>query len=83
MTEVAQAPTTYERSLVVARDLFALPYVPDDALAGDCQLLGRIRIILELTIDHFRLTASGRRLPTNGGSTCAYERSLVTRAPRW
>lgn len=43
------------RDLVVARDLFALPHVPDDALAGACRLLGRIRIILELAIDHFRL----------------------------
>ena len=29
------------RDLVVARDLFAQPHVPDDALAGACRLLGR------------------------------------------
>lgn len=43
------------RDLVVARDLFAQPHVPDDALAGACRLLGRIRFILELASDHFGL----------------------------
>ena len=43
------------RDLVVARNLFAQSHVPDDALAGASRLLGRIRTVLELAIDHFQL----------------------------
>ncbi|GJM45172.1 MAG: hypothetical protein DHS20C21_20140 [Gemmatimonadota bacterium] len=46
------------RDLVSARDLFAAPHVPDDAMSGASRLLARIRTILELGADHFRLVES-------------------------
>lgn len=70
------------RDLVVARDLFAQPHVPDDALAGACRLLGRIRTILELAIDHFRLMETmtprdyldfrDKLFPANGGQSAQF-----------
>ena len=43
------------RDVTAARNLFAAPHVPDDALSGASRLLSRIRTILELGADHFRL----------------------------
>lgn len=67
------------RDLVVARDLFAQRHVPDDALAGASRLLGRIRTILELATDHFRLMETmtprdyldfrDKLFPANGGQS--------------
>jgi tryptophan 2,3-dioxygenase len=67
------------RDLTVARDLFAGPRVPDDALAGACRTLDRIRIILELATDHFRLMETmttrdylefrDKLFPANGGQS--------------
>ncbi len=70
------------RDLVVARDLFAQPHVPDDALAGANRLLGRIRTILELAADHFRLMETmtprdyldfrDKLFPANGGQSAQF-----------
>ena len=70
------------RDLVVARNLFARPHVPDDALAGACALLRRIRTVLELAADHFRLmeTVTTREylefrdklFPANGGQSSQF-----------
>lgn len=43
------------RDVTAARNLFASPHVPDDALSGASRLLSRIRTVLELAADHFRL----------------------------
>ncbi|MFQ5527471.1 MAG: tryptophan 2,3-dioxygenase family protein [Thermoanaerobaculia bacterium] len=70
------------RDLVVARDLFGQPVVPDDALAGACRLLGRIRTILEMAADHFRLMETmtprdylnfrDKLFPANGGQSVQF-----------
>lgn len=43
------------RELVTARDLFAKPRVPEDALAGVVQSLKRITIAFDLAAQHFKL----------------------------
>ena len=43
------------RDLIRTRDLFAQPHVPDDAMAGACRLLERIKVALETGTTHFRL----------------------------
>jgi len=43
------------RDLVAARDLFAGAKVPDEALAGACRLLGRLRVVFRLMTHHFEL----------------------------
>ncbi len=43
------------RDLVSARDLFARPHVQDEALAGACRLLGRLKTIFDLATRHFEL----------------------------
>jgi tryptophan 2,3-dioxygenase len=48
------------RELVTARDLFARPRVPEDALAGAVQSLRRITICFELAAQHFRLMETMR-----------------------
>lgn len=70
------------RDLVAARDLFAQQHVPDDALAGACRLLGRIRTIFELATDNFRLMETmtprdylefrDKLFPANGGQSVQY-----------
>ncbi len=67
------------RDVIVARNLFAMGHVPDDALAGASRILGRIRIILELAADHFRLMETmtprdylefrDKLFPANGGQS--------------
>lgn len=43
------------RDLESARNLFAQEHVPDDALSGVSRLLARVRTILEIAAEHFRL----------------------------
>lgn len=43
------------RELVTARDLFAKPHVPEDALSGAVQSLKRITMCFEMAAQHFRL----------------------------
>ncbi len=42
-------------NLAAARDLFALPHVPDDKLAGASRRLDRIATILHVAADHWRV----------------------------
>ncbi len=48
------------RELVTARDLFARPRVPEDALAGAVQSLKRVTICFELAAQQFRLMETMR-----------------------
>ncbi|MFK7741224.1 MAG: tryptophan 2,3-dioxygenase family protein [Planctomycetota bacterium] len=48
------------RELATARDLFARPRVPEDALAGAVQSLKRITISYEMAAQHFRLMETMR-----------------------
>jgi len=48
------------RELVTARDLFARPRVPEDALAGAVNALKRVTICFELAAQHFRLMETMR-----------------------
>ena len=48
------------RALVTARDLFARPRVPADALAGAVQSLKRVTICFELAAQQFRLMETMR-----------------------
>src|SRR5262245_58354009 len=48
------------RELVAARDLFARPLVPEDALAFAVNSLKRITICFELAAQHFRLMETMR-----------------------
>ncbi len=48
------------RELATARDLFAKPHVPEDALAGAVQSLKRVTICFELAAQHFRLMETMR-----------------------
>lgn len=48
------------RELAAARDLFAKPHVPEDALAGAVQSLKRVTICFELAAQHFRLMETMR-----------------------
>jgi len=43
------------KDLVAARDLFAKPQVPDEAMAGACRKLERLLCIFRLAADHFPL----------------------------
>ena len=67
------------RDVVTARDLFAKPLVPDDALAGANRLLTRVRIIFDLSSQHFPLVETistrdflsfrDKLFPANGGQS--------------
>ena len=48
------------QELAAARDLFAKPHVPEDALAGAVQSLKRVTICFELAAQHFRLMETMR-----------------------
>ena len=48
------------RELVAARDLFARPKVPEDAIAGAVNSLRRITICFDLAAQHFRLMETMR-----------------------
>lgn len=48
------------RELATARDLFAKPHVPEDALAGAVQSLKRVTICFDLAAQHFRLMETMR-----------------------
>jgi tryptophan 2,3-dioxygenase len=48
------------RELATARDLFARPHVPEDALAGAVNALKRVTICFELAAQHFRLMETMR-----------------------
>ncbi len=67
------------RDLVEARDLFKQTHVPDDALAGACRKLDRLKIIFELAVSHFPLIETlttrdylefrDKLFPANGGQS--------------
>lgn len=67
------------RDLVDARDLFKQPHVRDDALAGACRKLDRLKIIFGLAVDHFPLIETlttreylefrDKLFPANGGQS--------------
>lgn len=67
------------RDLVEARDFFEQPHVPDDALAGACRKLDRLKIIFGLAVDHFPLIETlttrdylefrDKLFPANGGQS--------------
>lgn len=67
------------RDLVEARDLFKRPHVPDDALAGACRRLDRLKILFGLAVDHFPLIETlttrdylefrDKLFPANGGQS--------------
>lgn len=70
------------RDVTAVRDLFAAPHVPDDAMSGASRLLARIRTILELAAEHFRLVETitprdflhfrDRLFPASGGQSVQF-----------
>jgi tryptophan 2,3-dioxygenase len=70
------------RDLRVARGLFAEDPVPDDALAGACRMLTRIRTILDIAAQHCHLVETitprdylefrDKLFPANGGQSVQF-----------
>ena len=70
------------RDLRVGRGLFAADPVPDDALAGACRVLTRIRTILDMAQQHFHLVETitprdylefrDKLFPANGGQSVQF-----------
>ena len=70
------------KDLVAARDLFAQPQVPDDAMAGACRKLERLLCIFRLASDHFPLIETlttrdylefrDKLFPANGGQSAQF-----------
>ncbi len=67
------------RDVREARDLFKQEHVPDDALAGACRKLDRLKVIFSLAVDHFPLIETlttrddlefrDKLFPANGGQS--------------
>jgi len=70
------------RDLVKARDLFARPQVADEALAGACRILGRLRVVFRLMTHHLELIETmtprdylefrDKLFPANGGQSVQF-----------